>query len=328
MRHQRGIALVTAVLITALVAVVAVAMVSEQQLDIRRTGNVLDRAQALQFVKGMESIALQLLRTDAEQNQSDHRAEEWNKPRQLPAPDGAEGDMISVQISDLQGRFNLNNLVDSEGVIVPEQLKQLRRLMTLLELPPGLADRIADWMDADSSPHGVDGAEDGEYTRQDPPYRAANRPLVVPSELLLIMSREEYRKLAPHIAVLPAGERTRINLNTASREVLASLRYLRPEDVAELLAAREQLEKQNSKGFDKIGDVLELPGFRELKRENAGFDNYMKENCGVASDFFLATIFASFDKGEVALRSVIKRTRSKRKKVHRAYVLMRTQGDY
>lgn len=328
MSRQRGIALVTAVLITALVAVVAVAMVSEQLLDIRRTGNVLDRAQALQFALGMESAALQLLRKDAEENQTDHKAEAWNQPLQYPAPDGAEGDMIGVQISDLQGRFNLNNLVDRDGVIVPGQLDQLRRLLTLLELPGALADRIADWIDADSSPHGVDGAEDGEYTRLDPSYRTSNMPLVLPSELLLIMSREEYRELVKHIAVLPGGERTKINVNTASKEVLASLEYLTGEEVSELLAAREQLEKQNNKGFDKISEVLELPGFRELKREHADFEKYVKKSCGVASDYFLATVFAQFGNGEVVLRSLVRRTRSKSKKVHGAHVLMRIQGDY
>ena len=326
--RQRGIALITAVLVTALVAVTAVAMLSEQQLDIRRTENVLDRAQALQFALGMESAALQLLRNDAERNGTDHRAEEWNQPRQYPAPGGAEEDLIGVQITDLQGRFNLNNLVDRDGAIVPAQLDQLRRLLTQLELPAALADRIADWMDADSTPHGVDGAEDGEYTRLDPPYRTGNMPLASPGELLLIMSREEYRKLADHVAVLPGAERTKINLNTASREVLASLEYLSGEEVSELLAAREQLEKQNNRGFDKIREVLELPGFRELRQEHADFEQYMNENCGVASDYFLATMFARFDKGEVVLRSLIRRTRSGSEKAHRARVLMRIQGDY
>ena len=116
-RRQRGIALITAVLITALIAIIAVTMASEQQLDIRRTGNILDRAQAWQFALGMETIARLALRKDAENNKTDHRMEEWNKPVQFPAPDGAEGDMIGGRIEDLQGRFNLNNLVDGKGNI-------------------------------------------------------------------------------------------------------------------------------------------------------------------------------------------------------------------
>jgi len=105
------------VLITALIAIIAVTMASEQQLDIRRTGNILDRAQAWQFALGMETIARLALRKDAENNKTDHKMEEWNKPVQFPAPDGAEGDMIGGRIEDLQGRFNLNNLVD--GIVDP-----------------------------------------------------------------------------------------------------------------------------------------------------------------------------------------------------------------
>jgi len=325
--NQRGIALITAVLITALIAIIAVAMISEQQLDIRRTGNILDRAQAWQFALGMETIALLALRKDAENNKTDHRMEDWNKPVQFPAPDGAEGDMISGRIEDLQGRFNLNNLVDKDGIIVPQQLQQFKRLLTLLDLPAGLADRVADWIDADSTPHGMDGAEDDEYTRLDPSYRAGNTLLVSPTELLLIMSAEEYQKLAGYVAALPGRKRTRININTASKEVLASLDYLTAADVDELLKQREQLEKQNSKGFDKITEVFQLPGFKTLKSKHGKFEKYLKDNCDVVSNYFLAVAFAQFDKGEVTLRSLIQRTTSKNK-THKVYTVLRTQGDY
>ena len=325
--RQRGIALITAVLITALISIIAVAMISEQQLDIRRTGNILDRAQAWQFALGMETIALLALRKDAENSKTDHRMEDWNKPVQFPAPDGAEGDMISGRIEDLQGRFNLNNLVDKDGIIDPQQLQQFKKLLTLLDLSPGLADRVADWIDADSTPHGMDGAEDDEYTRLDPSYRAGNTLLVSPTELLLIMPAEEYQKLAGYVAALPGRKRTKININTASKEVLASLDYLTTADVDELLKQREQLEKQNNKGFDKITEVFKLPGFNTLKSKHGKFEKYLKDNCDVVSNYFLAIAFAQFDKGEVTLRSLIQRTTSKNK-THKVYTVLRTQGDY
>ncbi len=324
---QRGIALITAVLITALISIIAVTMISEQQLDIRRTGNILDRAQALQFALGMETIALLALRKDAENNKTDHRMEDWGKPVQFPAPDGAEGDMISGRIEDLQGRFNLNNLVGKDGIIDTGQLQQFKRLLIELDLPPGLADRVADWIDSDSTPQGMDGAEDGEYTRLDPSYRAGNTLLVSPTELLLIMTGEEYQKLEKFIAVLPGRKKTKININTASREVLASLDYVTAADIDELLKQREQLEKQNNKGFDKISEVFDLPGFKTLKSKQGKFEKYLKDNCDVVSNFFLASAFAQFDKGEVRLRSLIQRTTSK-KKTHKVYTVLRTQGDY
>ena len=41
-RQQRGVALITALLITAIATIAAVAMASRQQIDIRRTGNIID----------------------------------------------------------------------------------------------------------------------------------------------------------------------------------------------------------------------------------------------------------------------------------------------
>jgi len=325
---QRGIALITAVLITALIAIIAVAMISEQQLDIRRTGNVLDRAQAWQYALGMETIARLALRKDAENNKTDHRMEEWNKPVQFPAPDGAEGDMIGGRIEDLQGRFNLNNLVDEKGNIDTQQLQQFKRLLTQLDLSPGLAERVADWIDAGSTPHGLDGAEDDEYTRLDPPYRTGNTALASPSELLLILSKEEYKKLAEYVAVLPSRKKTKININTAPVEVLASLEYVSAADIDELLRQREKLEKQNNKGFDKIDEVFELPAFQALRSQHRDFEKYFRGCCDVTSHFFLVTVFAQFDKGELTLRSVIERSVSKEKKVHRVTTVLRTQGDY
>ncbi len=328
MRRQKGIALITAVLITALIAVLAVTMISEQQLDIRRTGNILDRAQAWQFALGMETIAHLALRKDAENNKTDHRMEEWNKPVQFPAPDGAEGDMIGGRIEDLQGRFNLNNLVNEKGDIDVQQLQQFKRLLTQIDLAPGLAERVADWIDAGSTPHGLDGAEDDEYTRLDPSYRTGNTRLVSPSELLLILSKEEYQKLADFVTVLPTRKRTKINVNMAPKEVLVSLEYVSSADIDELLRQREQLEKQNSRGFDKIDEVLELPAFRALRNQHRDFENYFKGCCDVASHFFLVTIFAQFDKGEITLRSVIERTTSGNKKRQKVSTVLRTQGDY
>ena len=327
-RRQRGIALITAVLITALIAIIAVTMASEQQLDIRRTGNILDRAQAWQFALGMETIARLALRKDAENNKTDHRMEEWNKPVQFPAPDGAEGDMIGGRIEDLQGRFNLNNLVDEKGNIDARQLQQFKRLLTQLDLAPGLAERVADWIDAGSTPHGLDGAEDDEYTRLDPSYRTGNTYLVSPSELLLMMTKEEFQKLAGFVAALPGGKKTKINVNTASREVLGSLEYLSSADVEQLLKQREQLEKQNSRGFDKIDEVLDLPAFQALRRQHRDFERYFKGCCDVASHFFLVSVFAQFDKGEITMRSVVERSAPGGGKPLRVSTVLRTQGDY
>jgi len=152
-------------------------------------------------------------------------------------------DNASIQgcIVDMQGRFNLNNLIDGEGKSrllnvngesVQFYFEQLKRLLTELNIEPVKAEAILDWVDVDLDATGAEGAEDGYYTGLTPGYRTANTAFTSVSELQLVKGfssavkeeTEDYELLLPHIAALPiAGEATAINVNTATPEVLASL---------------------------------------------------------------------------------------------------------
>ena len=68
--------------------------------------------------------------------------------------------------------------------------QRLQRLLGVLELSPAIADAVADWIDGDSTVSGA-GAEDLDYLRADPPYRAANRAMVHPGELRWIQGVDE-----------------------------------------------------------------------------------------------------------------------------------------
>ncbi len=90
--------------------------------------------------------------------------------------------------------------------------------------------RLRDWIDEDGNPNSMNGAEDAEYLNLQPPYRAANQPFTVVSELLAIrgMTPQVYERLRPLVAVLPARKGqapapTKINVNTAPLEVLRAL---------------------------------------------------------------------------------------------------------
>jgi len=129
-KNQQGVALITALLISALVTVAAVAMASRQQLDVRRTGNMLEADQAYMYALAAEALAIQVLNVDRGLNQIDTLDDIWNE--ELP-PTIIEGGMISGSIDDLQGRFNLNNLIDvtpgnNKGKPDIEQTKILQRV--------------------------------------------------------------------------------------------------------------------------------------------------------------------------------------------------------
>lgn len=236
--RNRGVALITAMLISALAAMVAADLAWDNALDVRRTTVMLHRDQALQIALGAESWIIGILHQDLEDSQTDHLGEIW--AQELPGLP-FEGGEVAGRIIDLQGRFNVNNLVDDRGEVRPQAIEQFRRLLMALELDPKLAGVAADWLDADQEAQFPDGAEDTTYTTAVPPYRTANRMLTSISELAALegMSKAAFDVLAPHITALPG--RTTINANTATAAVLRSLdENLTAGHIESLLAERAE----------------------------------------------------------------------------------------
>jgi general secretion pathway protein K len=237
-RSVRGVALITAMLISALAALVASDMAWENALDVRRTTVLLARDQAVQVALGAESWVRLILSQDANDSPTDHLGEIW--AQELP-PLPIDGGELFGTIEDLQGRFNVNNLIDEQGRVHQESLAQFQRLLEALELDPRLAGAVVDWLDPDQEPHMPDGAEDEIYTAVLPPYRTANRLVTSVSELAAVegMTREAFEVLEPHITALPG--RTEINANTATPAVLKSLSdTIADADVAALLEERAE----------------------------------------------------------------------------------------
>jgi general secretion pathway protein K len=236
--RQQGVALVTALLVVSLAAVAAVAMAARFQVDMRRTGNLLNGEQAYAYAVAAESWAYVILRRDLKESKHDSLDEDWSTA--LP-PIPIEGGFVNGNVEDLQGRFNVNNLITADGKLDKVQLEYYKRLLDVLGLDAALAPALQDWIDPDIDVTFPDGAEDDEYLRADLPYRAANRPLVDISELRLVKgyTREVLAVLEPHVTALPAA--TLINVNTATPVVLRALHAdLEEDDVEQLLEARDE----------------------------------------------------------------------------------------
>ncbi len=237
MKHtQRGVALITVLLIVAMATTVAAFMAQQQGFWQREFENSRDRAQARRIAQAGVDWARAVLADDAVNNQYDHPREMW--AMKLP-PIPIEGGEVQGLIADQQGLFNLNNLVQN-GFVNPADLARLQRLLSTLGLPPELANALADWMDADSLPMATGGAEDGYYLNLPKPYRAANRPLSELSELLWVQGydAQSIRRLSGFVTVLP--ERTQINVNFASAEVLSAvIAGLTLQDARQIVAGRK-----------------------------------------------------------------------------------------
>jgi general secretion pathway protein K len=219
-RRQRGVALITAVLIVALAVILATQIGFDSALEQRRSATVLTLDQAFLVGLGAEAWAASYLKDNLDGGATqDTLAQKWATP--MP-PIPIDGGQIEGRLEDLQGRLNLNNLVNSDGTVNEEWVRVFRNLLTALQLEPKWADLLADWLDADTDPR-PDGAEDNVYTTLTPPYRAANSPITSVSELLALpdFGLKRYRRLKPFVAALPSG--TPINLCTASGVVIDAL---------------------------------------------------------------------------------------------------------
>ena len=306
-RNQQGVALLTALLIAALVTVAAVAMASRQQLDIRRTGNMLEADQAYMYVLAAEALAIQVLNLDRQQNQIDTPNDIWNE--ELP-PTMIEGGMISGKIEDLQGRFNLNNLIDAANAPDPEQTRILQRILAQVslveenvQLSPFMANRVADWIDPDLNSL-ADGAEDLNYLSLEVPYRAANHPMVSPSELAAVagFTLTDVAALKPFIATLPraatATSATTVNVNTAPEIVLMSL----DENITPSIA-KDLDDYRASTPFENTADFV-----AELAAHQITFDPNRVSSLSVSSDYFLITSDASIGRTALRMYSLLQRT--------------------
>jgi general secretion pathway protein K len=289
-RQNQGVALITAVLITATIAIAAVAMAARQTLDVRRTSNIINGDRSYVFALGVESWAMQILMRDKRDNQTDSLQEDW--ALRLP-PISVEGAVVTGHIEDMQGRFNLNNLL-KDNKVSPLDMQRFQRLLTIMGLDPALADAVVDWIDPDSDVTQPAGAEDPQYLRADIPYRAANRPFVSVSELLLVQgfTADAYKTLEPFIAALPV--RTAINVNTAPKEVLMALAdNINENDAQQLIDAR------GDKGY------ATLDGF--LQQKVLAGRGVKQDGLSVATDYFLLDAATKFDRAQTHLYSLLAR---------------------
>jgi len=216
---QRGVALLVAILLVALGTIIAAAVAYENAMTARRGTATYAFDQSLLIAQGAEALAAYGLR-QIYQSDATHiyPGQGWDKP--VGPIEVVPGVMLEASLEDLQGRFNLNKLVNTDGTPDPVEVNAFVQLLTMLGLEPKWAGYLVDWIDVDIVPQNPDGAEDSVYMGQTPPYRAPNRYITSATELLALpgFGRDRYLKLAPYVTALP--QITKINVCTASGPVL------------------------------------------------------------------------------------------------------------
>jgi general secretion pathway protein K len=221
-RYQRGIALLTAILLVALGTIIATALAYRNAMTARRGAGTFAFDESILVAQAGEALAAYALVQSRQQSPQDTFGQYWSMP--YGPVDVVPGVTLTASLEDLSGRFNLNLLVDQYGTVNQSALDAFENLLQILGLETKWGPLIADWIDADSIALNPDGAEDNTYLSQQPPYRTANRQITSASELLALpgFGRDRYQRLAPYVIALPRTD-FQVNVCTASGPVLDAL---------------------------------------------------------------------------------------------------------
>lgn len=264
--RERGAALLTVLMLVAIIAVIAAGALEKLRLATRLTANAVGIEQARSYAQAAEALALSRVTTLL--GQSPDRvtlAGGWsNAPFGLPLPGGT----AVARVTDGGNCFNLNNLATeiAPGVYAGNPLArvQFARLLRLLQVPPQVADQVsagaADWIDTDADQQ-AGGAEDGAYLGQDPGYRTAGTLMTDPSELRAVagVTPALFAQLRPWLCTLPTAKPAAINLNTLAPEQAPLVAMLAPDTVS-VEAASAALLRRPAQGWANTSAFTSMPG--------------------------------------------------------------------
>ncbi|CAM5199178.1 type II secretion system minor pseudopilin GspK [Alishewanella longhuensis] len=265
--RQRGVALLTVLMIVAIVAVIAVAMSGRLQLQLQRQQNMQQQQQAFWYGMAAEAFARVLLRRSLQDEATVHLGQDW---AQQGASFMVEDGQIAGEILDLHSCFNLNALQqqpERTQAGQPQQTLAQRSFQRLLEqavpelnMPAEyLTARISDWLDEDSLLNTAGGAEQDDYASLQFPYYTANSLMVSESELRLMLDLTplDYQLLRPYICVIPQSNVLKLNVNTLTEETAVLLAALLPE--LSPAQAQEAILSRPEDGFGDIESFLQSP---------------------------------------------------------------------
>jgi general secretion pathway protein K len=284
--RQSGAALLAAMLTVTLVASFAATAAWHQWRDIEVEIAERERAQASWIMTGSLDWARLILREDARTGEVDHLAEPWAVPLNearlsgfLAAGDSADAAdntaFLSGRIDDLQARMNVGNLVSDHAISGPA-MARFGRLFDQLGLPAQQLQLLA---------NGLLAASPGASTPG-----ASLLPQRVEQLVWLGLEPQTLAKLAPFITLLPG--QTRVNLNTASAEVLfATLSGI------DMAGARRLVQLRKGAPFRSLAEVRQKVDSSTVRLELSQHS--------VDSQFFEVRGRLRLERGTVQERSIV-----------------------
>ncbi|QOY94764.1 type II secretion system minor pseudopilin GspK [Massilia sp. UMI-21] len=242
--RQRGVAVVTALLLTTLAISIVASLFWQQQVQVRSMENQRLHLQTKWILRGALDWASLVLRQDAYTSTYTSLDQVWATPLaetrldQYIERERVEGETfdatLSGNITDATSRYNLVNLARDRQKN-PQQLEIFRRLLDNLRLDARLADRVANFVAQGQQVVTVPVDENSPPPPPPPPPPAGMTPVPpangVPIPVLRVedllavqgITPEVLERLRPFLIVLPGTETTKLNVNTVPAELLAAL---------------------------------------------------------------------------------------------------------
>lgn len=256
-------AMLTALLLVALAASLAVNIWYGTALDVARMQNTQQAYQAKHLSQGLLLWASDVLRQDYENADLpwDNRNDAWRQGVQQMPADGA---MLSGTLLGLNDCFNINNLWQ-DGVVSEPHYQYFKRLLQLLNIELAVAEQAIDWMDPDQIPR-QQGAEDFAYLAASPSYQTGGQAFWHESQLNLLqaVTPTVYRSLKPYVCVLPVLRRgaSKMNINTLSPVMI---RALHP-NISEALAL--SIYQEGGAAFSQLSGLYQHGDMAVLSQQN------------------------------------------------------------
>lgn len=298
-RHkQRGVAVITALLLTTLAVTIVASLFWQQQVQVRSMENQRLHLQTKWILRGALELSSLILKSRSGQAaQYTSLDQVWTTPLaetrldQYIERERVENEVfnatLSGSLSDANARYNLN-LLAQQGTGLPDvdQVAIFKKLLSNLQLDPGLAQKIA-LMVAAANPAPVAGQPGA------PVKVAANVPmgLVQADDLLAVpgVTREVVDRLREFVIVLP--NRTAVNVNTAPAEVLSAvLENCSMSQAATIVEQRKRIPAIDVNNFTTLN-----PGVKPML--NAQLDT--------KSSYFLAHSRIRLDRAALDAESLI-----------------------
>lgn len=301
-RKQAGIALITVLMILAIMVTVATTMTGRMTSSLLRTEGLNYSQKMYWYTQAMVDFSQLIINNDFADSDVVSLDQIWATPDLIFPVD--EGSILGHMI-DKRSCFNLNALAsESNEELGVSQLKALLVAMDVEEYSADvISESVRDWVDSDDVANDSQGAEDRYYESLNVPHLTANKLMVDISELRSIqgMTAEIYLHIKDRLCALPATDQL-INVNTVKADQAEVLFALFTSDTSITLDQLESLlEERPTSGWISVAEFLESDIF-----SNETIPDTVQAQLSVTSDFFQMNGIAEFEERAMALKLLLK----------------------